>query len=166
MLQDTFWRRFRRAACVTATFGGIMTPMPPPVELVRLLLALLMAAPLAGCGGADPAPSGDRPIVARADTPDVAQSVEDPNAPRIISVVVTDGRLTGDTGVVEVKRNVPVRLVVITDDADTIVVEGYDLTALATAEVPVQLDFIADEPGEHRVVMRDSGLELTRLRVR
>lgn len=140
-----------------------MTPMPSPA---RLLLALLVGLPLAACGGSDPVPSGDRPIIARADNPDVAASVEDPAAPRIISIVVTDGRLTGDTGVVEVKRNVLVRLVVISDDADTVVVEGYDLTALATAEVPVQLDFIADEPGEFRIVLRDSGLELTRLRVR
>lgn len=143
-----------------------MTPMPSPAAPARLLLALLVGLPLAACGGSDPVPSGDRPIIARADNPDVAASVEDPAAPRIISIVVTDGRLTGDTGVVEVKRNVLVRLVVISDDADTVVVEGYDLTALATAEVPVQLDFIADEPGEFRVVLRDSGLELTRLRVR
>lgn len=142
-----------------------MTPMPFLVSPARLLLALLLAVPLAACGGEDPVPSGERPIVAQPDNPSVAESVEDPTAPRIVSIVVTDGRLTGDTGVVQLKRNVPVRVVVITDDADTLLVKGYDLRATATAEVPVQLEFIADEAGDFPVVLEQSGVELTRLRV-
>lgn len=132
---------------------------------VRSALVLLLAVSLAGCGGADPVPAGDRPVVAEPDDLDVADAVADPTTPRIISIVVTDGRLTGDTGVVAVRRNAPVRLVVISDRSDTVQVQGYDLEALATAEVPVQLDFIADRPGEFRVVLRNSGLELTRLKV-
>lgn len=137
---------------------------------VRLLAAPLtavglMAATLTGCGSEEPAASGERPVLAEADNPSVASAVADPTSPRIISVVVTDGELTGDTGVVEVERNVPVRIVVISDEADTLLVEGYDLRALATAEVPVQLDFIASESGEFRVALQDADLELTRLRV-
>lgn len=131
----------------------------------RLLLGLLLVLPLAACSGEDAVPSGDRPIVATADNPDVAPSVDDPSVPRLISIVVTDGRLTGDTGVVQVKRNVVVRLTVISDKADTVLVQGYGQRALATAEVPVQLEFLADEPGDFRIVLEDSGLELTRLRV-
>lgn len=142
-----------------------MTGMPSLTSSARLVLALLLVVPLAGCGGEDPVPSGERPIVAEPDNPDVAESVEDPTAPRIVSIVVTDGQLTGDTGVVQLKRNVPVRIVVISDDADTVLVQGYDLRALATAGVPVQLDFLASKPGEFPVVLEESGLELTRLRV-
>lgn len=131
----------------------------------RLLLGLLLVLPLAACSSEDAVPFGDRPIVAPADNPNVAPSVDDPSVPRLISIVVTDGRLTGDTGVVQVKRNVVVRLTVISDEADTVVVQGYDQRALATAEVPVQLEFLADEPGDFRIVLEDSGLELTRLRV-
>ncbi len=131
----------------------------------RLLLGLLLVMPLAACSSEDAVPSGDRPIVAPADNPNVAPAVDDPSVPRLISIVVTDGRLTGDTGVVQVKRNVVVRLTVISDEADTVVVQGYDQRALATAEVPVQLEFLADEPGDFRIVLEDSGLELTRLRV-
>ncbi len=131
----------------------------------RLLLGLLLILPLAACSSEEAVPSGDRPIVATADNPDVAPSVDDPSVPRLISIVVTDGRLTGDTGVVQVKLNVVVRLTVISDEADTVVVQGYDQRALATAEVPVQVEFLADEPGDFRIVLEDSGLELTRLRV-
>lgn len=139
--------------------------MPSPSACSRPLLALLLALSLAACGGEAPRASGPRPIVAEPDTPSVASGVADPTAPRIVSIVVTGNALTGDTGVVELERNVPVRLVVISDRADTIIVQGLDLTALATAEVPVQLDFLASRAGEFPVVLDDSGVELTRLRV-
>lgn len=129
------------------------------------MLALALALPLTACGGEDPVPAGDRPVLARPNNPSVASGVADPTAPRIVSIVVTDGQRTGDTGVVELKRNVPVRIVVISDKTDTVVVQGYELRALATAEVPVQLDFIADRPGDFPVVLDGSDLELTRLRV-
>lgn len=131
----------------------------------RSALALLLAAPLVGCGGSDPVPAGERPVVAEADDLEVADSVADPTTPRILSVVVEDGRLTGDTGVVDVRRNVLVRLTVISDRTDTVLVQGYGLEALATAEVPVQLDFLADRAGDFPVVLRESGVEVTRLRV-
>lgn len=139
-----------------------MPQLPPPS---RAVLALLLAVPLGGCGGEDPVPSGDRPITVPADNPDVASAVADPSTPRIVSIVMTDGALTGDTGLVEIRRNAPVRLVVISDETDTVVVEGYDLTALVTAEAPMQLDFIADQSGTFRVVLRESGVELTTLKV-
>ncbi len=139
-----------------------MRSLPTPA---RVALPLLLVVPLAACGGEDPVPSGERPVLAQPDNPAVASAVADPTAPQIVSIVVTDGQRTGDTGVVQLKRNVPVRLVVISDDTDTVVVQGYDLRALATAGVPVQLDFIANRPGDFPVVLQRSDLELTRLRV-
>lgn len=143
-----------------------MRGMPPLAAISRPLLALLLALPLAACGGEEAVPSGQRPIVAEPDNPSVASGVADPTAPRIVSIVVSGSDLTGDTGVVELRRNVPVRLVVISDRSDTVVVQGLGITALATAEVPVQLDFLASRSGEFPVVLEDAGLELTRLRVR
>lgn len=140
--------------------------MPSLRTPLRLALVALLVIPAAACGGQQqPAPSGDRPVLAVPDNPSVASAVADPRSPRIISVVVADGERTGDVGVVSLRRNVPVRLVVITDDADTLLVQGYDLRTLATADVPVQLDFVADQPGEFAVLLEDSGLELTRLKV-
>lgn len=141
--------------------------MPSLAAAARPVLALLLAVPLAACGaGEEPTPSGARPVLAEPDNPSVASGIADPTAPRIVSIVVDGDRLTGDTGVVELARNVPVRLVVISDRADTVVVRGLDLTALAVAEVPVQLDFVASRAGEFAVVLDDAGTELTRLRVR
>lgn len=141
--------------------------MPSPRAAARpLLAALLLAVPLAACGGGpEPVASGDAPVRAEPDGPAVASSVDDDTIPQIISIVVTEGGLTGDTGVVEVKRNAPVRLSVISDDADTLLVGGYDLRATATADVPVQLEFLAAQPGEFPVVLEESGLELATLRV-
>lgn len=143
-----------------------MSGMPSLRTPLRLALGALLVVAAAACGGQEqPAPSGNRPVLAVPDNPSVASAVADPRSPRIISVVVADGERTGDVGVVSLRRNVPVRLVVITDDADTVLVQGYDLRTLATADVPVQLDFIADQPGEFAVLLEDSGLELTRLKV-
>lgn len=139
--------------------------MPSLRTTVRPLLALLLALPLAACGGDEPTPSGERPVLADADNPAVADGIDDSETPRIVSIVITDGKATGDTGVVTIARNAPVRLVVISDTTDTLLVQGYELQALATAEVPVQLDFIAQEAGDFPVVLRDSDRALTTLRV-
>jgi hypothetical protein len=159
------WAMSRWGVCAACSARGIMPVMPSLAVPSRAVLAVLLALPLAGCGGEEPVASGARPVLAQPDNPSVASSVADPTSPRIVSIVVTEGRRTGDTGVVELEQNVPVRLSVISDRTDTLVVQGLDLNALATAEVPVQLDFIADRTGEFPVVLQDSGLELTRLRV-
>jgi hypothetical protein len=135
-----------------------MRRMPPASLPPHRSAALLLVAALGltGCGADDPVePSGPRPVLVEPENPSVASAVADPLAPRILSVVVTEGELTGDTGTVEVEQNAPVRLVVISDEAGTVEVQGYDLTVLATAEVPVQLDFVADRAGEFRVVLGD-----------
>lgn len=142
-----------------------MTSMRPPSMLLRPVLATLLVLPLAACGSGEVRPAGERPLVVEPDNLAVASGVADPTTPRILSVVVEDGLTTGDTGVVEVKRNAPVRLVVISDQTDTLLVSGYDLRALATAEVPVQLEFIASRAGQFPVVLEKSGQELLRLRV-
>lgn len=142
-----------------------MTRMPSSRACARPVLALLLLLPLAACGGEQPTPAGERPVLADADNPDVADGVDDSETPRIVSIVMTDGELTGDTGVVQIPRNARVRLVVISDETDTLLVQGYELQALATAEVPVQLEFIAAEAGDFRVVLRGSDRTLTTLRI-
>ena len=142
-----------------------MSPMPSLCATARPLLALLLLLPLAACGGEEPTPSGERPVLADAENPDIADGVDDSETPRIVSIVITEGEATGDTGVVTIPRNAPVRLVVISDETDTVLVQGYELQALATAEVPVQLDFIADEAGDFPVVLRESDRTLTTLRI-
>lgn len=142
-----------------------MTSMPSLRATARPLLALLLVLPTVACGGEEPTPAGERPVLVDAENPDVADGVDDSETPRIVSIVVADGELTGDTGVVQIPRNARVRLVVISDETDTLLVQGYELQAIATAEVPVQLDFIAAEAGDFRVVLRESDRTLTTLRI-
>lgn len=153
-------------ACAERPDGGIMAVMLSSAALARLLLTVLLTAlPQVGCGGEEPTASGERPVVVEPENPSVASSVADPSAPRIVSIVATGDTLSGDTGTVDLRRNVPVRLTVITDAADTVLVRGYDLRAVAVADAPVQLDFLADRPGEFEVVLEESGTVLTTLQV-
>jgi heme/copper-type cytochrome/quinol oxidase subunit 2 len=139
--------------------------MRSPVRAGPTVPVLLVGLTLTGCAGGEPTPAGERPLVVAPDNPSVASAVADPTAPRLVTVVVADGRTTGDTGVVAVKRHVPVRLVVVSDVTDTLHVRGYDLRQVVTAGSPVQLDFLADRSGNFPVVLEESGTELTLLRV-
>lgn len=129
------------------------------------LLALLLVLPVTACGSSeDPKPSGPRPVLVQPSQPNVASGVgrtED----RRISLIVTDGKVSGVTGTVEVPLNTSVRLTVTSDVPDVLVVEGYDARAQLTVNDPVQLTFIADEAGDFAVSLDRSKQVLTRLRV-
>lgn len=139
------------------------TPVRP---LARTALALALGACLAGCGDSvDPEPSGAAPVVVRPSLPAVASGIAQTGVPRLVNVGYADGRVTGESGSVAIAQNTPVRLTVLTDTAEKLLVRGYDLRAQLTVGEPVQLELIADRRGSFEVLLEESGTVLTRLDV-
>lgn len=130
--------------------------------LLRLLSVLVL---LSACGGADPQPSGLRPPRASPSLPSVADGVSQDTVPRLVNLVVTAGRVTGVEAVVEIGVHTPVRLTVLSDVADVLLVRDYDVRAQLPVDQPTQLEFLAGRTGDVKVVLEQSGLVLTTLRV-
>jgi len=131
-----------------------------------LLLALGVGLALTGCGpSVDPRPSGSAPVVVRPSLPSVASGISQAGVPELINVGIANGVVTGASGPVAVAQNTPVRLTVLSDTAETLLVSGYELRAQLTVGEPVQLAFIADRTGRYEVVLEESGTVLTTLQV-
>lgn len=127
---------------------------------------LLVALPLLACGGgADPQPSGEFPPLASPSLPSVADGVSQRGVPQLINAVVAGGTVTSVGSTVDVGLNTRVRLTVLADTADVLLVRGYDLRAQLTVNQPVLLEFLAARPGDADVVLESSTAVLTTLRV-
>lgn len=136
----------------------------PARPLARTAGALLLALTLLGCGDdVDPEPSGAAPTVVAPSLPSVASGVTQAGVPQLVNVTVRDGVVTGAAGSIALATNTRVRLTVLADTADTLLVDGYDLRAKVTIDDPVQLAFIADRPGTFAVRLEKAGTVLTRL---
>ena len=142
-------------------------PLPRTISFPfrRAALSLLLALPLMACGGQDPEPSGAFPPLASPNLPSVADGVSQLGVPDLITALVTAGQVTGVGGMVDVALNTPVRLTVLADVADVVLVRSYDLRAQLTIDQPVQVEFIADHVGDAQVVLEKTGVVLTTLRV-
>lgn len=127
-----------------------------------LPLALLLAA----CGEEGPGSfEATSPPLATPNRAEVAEELPAREAPQIISVTLADGQVTGDTGTVPVVLNSPVRLTVVVDVADTVIVDGYGFSLRTEINSPVQLEFPADIAGTFLVRLEESGRVLTTLQI-
>lgn len=144
--------------------------MPAPVARAALVLALLTAATsLAGCAEEEPVVTTPRPEVVSPNAPSVSTALPerpDRNVPQLVNIVFEDGVATGDTGEVPVRLNSLVRLSVITDATDVVVVEGFGQTVQTQADRAVQLELLADRAGSFPVRLRDGRTLLCTLVVR
>lgn len=140
-------------------------PAPAPRRPLAVpALVLLLAVALTGCGaGEDPEPEGRAPVVVRPSLPQVASGVTQDGVPLLVNVGYAEGRVTGAAGPVSLRRNTPVRVTVISDVTDEVLVRGYEVRAQLTVGQPVQVAFIADRVGTFEVVLEDTGTVLTRL---
>ena len=139
--------------------------MTAPATLIRsTAAALVVTAALAGCGASvDPEPSGPAPVLVQPSLPSVASGIAQAGVPLPINVTITGGAITGAAAQIDVRLNTPVRLTVLADVADRLLVKGYGLRTQVTVGEPVQLTFIADRTGTFDVVLEDAGTRLTRL---
>ena len=139
-----------------------------------LLLPLLLAA----CAGESRQPEArtappsaavaQAPAVAAGSatpTPLVTGQAREEEPARVVSLTVSGGTVTGDTGRVRVPLGERVRLTVLADATDEVHVHGYDLHEETAAGTPATLEFVADQPGVFEVELEESRLLLTRLQV-
>lgn len=143
--------------------------LPMPTSRVRtgrvataLLLPLLLGT-LAACSSADPTPDGPLPSLAVPSLPAVATRVPQGGVPRLIAVSIMDGQITGDTGEIDLKVNTRVRITVLADVTDVLLVENYDTRQQVTVGSPAQLEFLLKRAGRYDVVLEKSGLKIATL---
>lgn len=130
------------------------------------LTSAVLLVLLTGCGaGTDPQPKDALPIEVAASLPAVAEGVSQSGVPQLINLTVTAGRTTGVASVVPVRLNVAVRLTVLADTAEVLLVRGYGVRVRLATGTPVQLSFLAHQAGSFEVVLETSGRVLTRLQV-
>lgn len=134
--------------------------------VARAGACLLLLGALVGCSEEPPIATTPRPVVSSPNAPSVSTALPerpDRAVPQIVNVSLQDGGVTGDTGEVRVNLGSLVRLTVLSDVSDVVVLEGYGQTVLTSVDQAVQLDVLADQRGTFDVRLRDSGMRLTTL---
>ncbi len=148
--------------------------LPPRLSL--LVLPVVLTATLSACGSDDDStvtapPAASAPSAAASPeaspiAPSTGTDVPDDTQPaQEVQLTVAGGKVSGDTGRVQVKVGSRVRLTVLSDVADEIHLHGYDLSQDVSANQPAQLEFVADKPGVYEVELEESRTQLTRLQV-
>ena len=138
---------------------------------LRVLPAVLLLPLVASCAGSDPStvtapPSPTASAAVPSDQPTaVASGVASDTAQQTISLTVSHGKVTGDTGRVHVKLGTRIRITVLSDVADEIHVHLYDLSQELSAGTPASVEFVADRAGVITVELEHSKLPLTHLQV-
>lgn len=128
-----------------------------------LLTLTLLALGLSACGDVPPAVSEPRPVLSAPNDLSVASGLTESQDVQLVNVVFVEGQLTGDTGAVAVVLGSPVRLTIVTDVVERVVVGGFEQQILTAADQPVQLDLVAHEAGEFDVTLQESGKVLVTL---
>lgn len=83
--------------------------------------------------------------------------------PQLVSLLVQGGRVQGVGATVDVRLNSRVRLTVIADTADVLLVRDYDVRAPLAVDQPTQVEFLAARQGDVEVVLEQTGQVLTTL---
>jgi len=148
--------------------------MRPPSRATRAAATCLFTAlVLTGCAGEDePDDTTSSPTVSVTPTSDAGatggstpSAEPTPDDAQAISLTVTGGEVTGDTGRVEVPLGTTVRLSITSDAPDEVHVHGFELTQAVSPGQTTQLEFVADQTGVFEVELHDAGTVLTRLQV-
>jgi hypothetical protein len=140
----------------------------------RLLLALTLAgvAALSACGkdpsspadgatSTPPAGTGSSP----ASSPTAPKSTLPPGVDQLVAVTVKDGKVTGDTGRVDVEQGSKVQIRVTSDVSDEVHLHGYDKSVDVKAGHTARLTFTANIPGVFEVELESRAKRLTQLQV-
>ena len=126
-----------------------------------VLTALLLTA---ACGASTPAPSS-APLTASPESSSPAASTSPSPTAQVVTLTIKGGKVTGDTGRIQVRLGSVVQLVVTSDVADEVHVHTYDKHLDLTVGQPGTLSFTADIPAIVEVELEGRKLLLTRLAV-
>ena len=147
--------------------------LTPTTRTARAVAACALAVlAVTACGSEDDTPdAAGAPTVTVTPTSDAGASSQTPSASttpddaQAVSLTVSGGEVSGDTGRVEVSRGTRVRLSITSDAADEVHVHGFELTRPVSPGQSTQIEFVADRTGVFEVELHDAGLVLTRLQV-
>jgi hypothetical protein len=141
----------------------------------RLLLALTLAgvAALSACGKdpSSPADGATNPLPSGtgsspASSPTAPKSTLPPGVDQLVAVTVKDGKVTGDTGRVDVEQGSKVQIRVTSDVSDEVHLHGYDLHADVAPGMPARIAFKATIEGRFEAEFESRSFPILRLEVR
>ena len=124
---------------------------------ILVTAAAVTIGALGGCAGEQKGTAPDAP-------PAGAGSAPAPTV-RTLSITVTGGKASGDTGQVAVPLGTPLVVTVNSDVPDEIHVRGYDRKAIVPAGSTASVTFTATKPGVFEVALENSKLALLQLQV-
>lgn len=139
-----------------------------PGSRTALVPALVLPLLLVGCGTDEgtgtAAPEVSATTQAAAPSP-TASATPTPDDAQAITITVAGGEVTGAEARTSVAVGERVRMTITSDTPDEVHVHGYDITTALPAGQPVNVEFVADQPGIFAIELHDSRLVLTRLQV-
>lgn len=144
-----------------------------PTRTARAAAACaLTVLAVAGCSDEEETPDAtSAPTVSVTPTSDAGAASGTPSATptpddaQAITLTVSGGEISGDTGRVDVRTGTRVRLTVTSDAPDEVHVHGVELTRSVSPGQATQIEFVADRAGTSEVELHDAGTVLTRLQV-
>ncbi|MDT7569989.1 MAG: hypothetical protein QOE05_163 [Actinomycetota bacterium] len=143
-------------------------------RLIPAVTLTVTAIALSGCAGKSapdastppsPSPVVTSPAPSLVESPTAAPSPTAPTVDQTIRITYAGGRVTGSGGVVSVKKNSTVALVVTSDTADEIHLHGYDKSVDVEKGGTVTLTFKATLTGKWEVELEKLKRRLVFLQV-
>lgn len=139
----------------------------------HVLPALVLLLALTGCGRDDdddptitvPSELPTSTATTAAEPTAAASGIPTDDVAQTIALTVADGKVTGDSGRVQVRLGSRIRISVTADVADEVHVHGYDLRELTAPGTTVQIELTAATPGVFEVELEERKLVLARLQV-
>ena len=138
------------------------------MKLIPLLVALVLAPPLAGCGDDEATPTTTTDTTTTTTTtepPTTTTTTPPPPGPTVVRVRVVGGVPQGGIVRETVEQGDQVVLVVTSDVSDHVHLHGYDLTRDVAPGRVARIRFRATVPGRFEVELEDRSLQIADLTV-
>jgi hypothetical protein len=138
------------------------------MRLIPLLVALVVALPLVGCGDDEAAPTTTTDTTTTTTTtepPTTTTTTPPPPGPTVVRIRVVNGAPQGGIVRETVSQNDRVVLVVTSDVADHVHLHGYDIMRDVAPGRVTRLPFRATLPGRFEVELEERELQIADITV-